>query len=181
MKLIYSVLIASLAIIGFASCENSIEVVNMVSKTDTSPVVKGDQVEFIYSDSGKVQVKMVAPVMKRYETPKKKTEFPKGIHVFFYDKQTKVIAEITANKSLFHEDTKLWDAEGNVVVKNDKGEQLNTEKLTWNQNTKQIYSKVFTRIINKDNVLYGENGFVSNQNFTQWKLIGSKGTVKIDE
>lgn len=44
-----------------------------------------------------------------------------------------------------------------------------------------IYSKVFTKITNVDGVYYGEEGFESDQDFDNYKLIGSSGTVNVED
>lgn len=44
----------------------------------------------------------------------------------------------------------------------------------------RIYSDKFVRITTEDEILYGE-GFESNQEFTNWKIIKPTGSIKIKD
>jgi LPS export ABC transporter protein LptC len=75
-----------------------------------------------------------------------------------------------ANKMEAHED---------VVVVNEKGERLNTEKLYWDRNTEQITSDVFVKITTEDQVIQG-TGLISNQDFTEYRILNITGIINID-
>jgi LPS export ABC transporter protein LptC len=120
--------------------------------------------------------------MKRYLNKEEGPyyEFPEGIDVLFYDKSEKPQSRVTAKYAIYHDKTQIWDVRDDVVAKNiTSGEQLNTEELFWDMVKKQIYSNVFTKITNADGVYFGEKGFESNQDFTNYKLIGSRGSVNV--
>jgi hypothetical protein len=108
--------------------------------------------------------------------------FPKGIEVEFYNKLEQLESIITAGYAEHWEDIALWKARDSVIARNViTGERLDTEELYWDENTKQIYSKVFTKITNEDGVYFGEEGFESDQDLENYKLIGSRGTVKVKD
>jgi lipopolysaccharide assembly outer membrane protein LptD (OstA) len=71
-------------------------------------------------------------------------------------------------------------ASGNVEVINEKKEQLNTEKLYWNQKEGKIYSNDFVKITTQEEILMGE-GFESNEDFTKYSIKKLKGTININE
>jgi len=36
-------------------------------------------------------------------------------------------------------------------------------------------------VLNEENILYGKKGFKSNQNLSNWQLIGSSGTINVKD
>ena len=154
-----------------------------MGKIKDLPVLAANELEILYSDSAKIKMRIATPEANRYVLPNKQyTEFPKGISIEQYDSTLKIKALITANYALYHENTSLWEARGNVIAKNiEKGEELNTEELFWDQAKGIIYSKKFSRITNTDGVFYGDGGFEALQDMSQWHMIGIKGKVNIKE
>ena len=51
----------------FVSCENSIAVIQEITKADTLAAVTAKQVTYYRSDSGRVQMQLDAPVMNNFE------------------------------------------------------------------------------------------------------------------
>jgi LPS export ABC transporter protein LptC len=171
------------AIIGLFSCENNIEVVKSLSAPDKVPDITMDNMETIYSDSAKVKGRVVAPVVDRYESGKKRcSEFPKGIHVYFYNDSLNVKAEVIAKYAIYYDKPDLYEARNDVVVINTKGEKLNTEQLFWDRQKKIIYSKKYCRITMPDGMQQvGENGMMAKENFESWALYGGSGSVPIKD
>ncbi len=167
----------------FVSCENDIEKINSITNSSEMPEVSASNVEVLYSDSGFVQMKLTAEVIKQFSNIEKPyIEFPEGIYVRFYDDSLNVESEIRANYAIYHTDEKLWEARGNVVANNlEKGEKLNTEELFWDEDKKTIYSNSFSRIETLDGTFYGQDGFESNQRFSKWRLKSSRGTVNFKD
>jgi LPS export ABC transporter protein LptC len=165
------------------SCENDIEKINSLTNTNNLPDISGKKVEILYSDSGKVKMKLNADEIQQFgKAEKPYIEFPKGIHVIFFDDSLDVESEIIADYAKYFQNEKLWEARGNVIAHNlANGEKLNTEELFWDENLGRIYSNSFSRIENKDGTFYGQKGFESNQKFTRWKLKGSRGSVNIKD
>ncbi len=167
----------------FGSCENDIGKIRSITDSADLPEVSANDVEIIYSDSGRVTMKITAGEIRQYSKVEKPyIEFPKGIYARFYTDSLTVESEIRANYAIYHTKEKLWDARGNVIANNlQKGEKLNTEELFWDENKKLIYSNSFSRIETKDGTFYGEDGFESNQRFTKWRLKSSRGTVNFKD
>lgn len=164
-------------------CENDIERVTLLNTSSDYPDLTGEDIEVIYSDSAKVQVKLIAKELKQYNNAEEPySEFPKGLRVIFFDDSLNVESEITANYAIYFHEKKLWHAIGNVVAQNYKtGERLDSEELFWDEDKEKIYSDKYTRIKNKNGTFHGKNGFKSNQSLTDYELIGSSGVMIIDE
>jgi LPS export ABC transporter protein LptC len=175
-------ILAILALILWG-CENDIERINLLTDDTELPTVKGTNIKVIYSDSAKVKVQILAPAYQQFPNMERPfMEFPEGMQVYFYDDSMKMESEITADYTIYYMEEHLWHATGNVVARRfDNGDALFTEELFWNETEKRIYSDAYTKVHNEDNVLYGSRGFRSNQNLDNWQLIGSSGTIIVED
>jgi len=175
-----------LAVSGlFFSCKNDIESIKALSEDANLPVLTAMNFESQYTDSGKLKVIFRAPVAERYIKKGGKSsyyEFKEGMEIIFYGSDERIESVVTSRNGMYMEDENLGIARDSVVAKNVRtGEQLNTEELYWNREDQTIYSNVFTKITNEDGVFFGEKGFISDQNFDNYKLIGSSGTVRVKD
>ena len=167
------------------SCENDIAVVNSVTaaKEKELPIESGKDVEIIYSDSAVVRAKLTAPELNRYNGKKPYSEMPKGMNVIFYDQFHNVQSKLTANYGIGYDSgngMERMEADGNVVVINEKGEQLNTEHLVWNAVTKKIYTDKFVKITTKDQIIWGD-GLEANQDFSKYQIKNVKGQIDVKD
>jgi len=165
------------------SCENDIEIINSFTNATLLPDISGKKVEMLYSDSGKVKMQLNADEIRQFgKVERPFVEFPKGIHVVFFDDSLQSKSEIIANYAKYYQDEKLWEAHGNVIAFNkETGEKLNTEELFWDETLQRIYSNSFSRIESTSGILYGQKGFETNQKFKPIRLKSSKGTVNIKD
>ncbi len=167
-----------------SSCKNDIKKINELANEDKLADQFGKNIEVYYSDSTKLKLKFKAKILKHYPNSKEGPyyDFPKGVDVYFYDEKEKLESTITCGHAKHFENETLWEARDSVIVTNvQTNEELYTEHLFWDQEKKEIYSNVFTKITNQDGVFFGEEGFVSNQDFTKYRLKGSSGTVNIED
>lgn len=166
-----------------AGCENDIERINMFTDETEAPTIQGTNIRVIYSDSARVKVQVQAPAYKQYPNAERPyMEFEDGLEVYFYDDSARIESEIRADYTIYYMEERLWHATGNVVAqKFDNGDALYTDELFWNENEELIYSESYTRVISEDNTLYGKNGFRSHQNLSNWQLIGSSGTINVQD
>ena len=166
-----------------AGCENDIERINMITDETKAPTIQGTNIRVIYSDSAKVKVQILAPAYKQYPNAERPyMEFIEGLEVYFYDDSASIESELRADYTIYYMEERLWHATGNVVAqKFDNGDALYTDELFWNENEELIYSDSYTKVISEDNTLYGKNGFRSNQNLSNWQLIGSSGTINVQD
>ncbi len=152
--------------------------VKMILKRSISLRVKqifqtqsAENIEIIYSDSAQIKLKIIAPVLDRYNDKEEPyTEFPKGIDVTFYNPDQSIKSTLTANYAILDEKTSIWEAKDDVVVINkEEDNQLNTDHLIWDQKKGRMYSEKHARITTVDRVILG-TGFESNQEFTKWTV-----------
>lgn len=156
------------------------EKVKQVTKKDTLPLEVARDIEVIYSDSGEVQAKLTGPLMEHYVGESPYIELPEGVHMEFFDSQMNVESELTSKYAISYENEKKMEARNDVVVINKKGEKLKTELLIWEEKTQKIYTPEFVTITTEDEIIYGD-GFEANQDFTKYKIMNIKGTIKIKD
>ena len=164
----------------FAACENDIEKVKLLGMHEQSPVESAKNIKIIYSDSARVEVEVTAPVMNHYSTENPYLEMPKGLKAIFYDDALNVKSRMSADYGIRYEHEQKMEARKNVVVVNEKGEQLNTEHLIWDEKREKLLSDEFVKITRKDEIIYG-TGFEANQDFSRYKIFNIKGTISVNK
>jgi LPS export ABC transporter protein LptC len=170
-------------ILFVTACENDIAVVKNITNPKIMPDLSGMKSETLYSDSAKLKVRVLAPEFDNYETNASPyTEFPKGIHAYFYGDSGNVVGEMLSDYAIYNKNTDLWEARNNVIAYNPKGEKLNTEQLFWDVQKKIFYSKKYSKITSPDGSQHiGEGGFEAKQDFSSYKLFGSSGSLMFDK
>lgn len=160
------------------SCENSQEKLRKFAVKPDMEKETGRDVTVVYSDSGIVKAKIVAKTMIRDLTDKPVTEMPDGIEATFYDPDKAPSARMRANRAIHFPAEGKMEAYGNVVVINELGDTLRTEKLIWLENEDRIFTDQFVRINTPDEVIFGD-GLESNQRFTRYRILNIRGTVAL--
>jgi LPS export ABC transporter protein LptC len=169
-------------IIGsIVSCKNDIETINALNNEIKLPDQSGFDIEITYTDSGKIQGKIKAPEVNKYDRGEEPyVEFPKGMTVVFYDSLERPTSYIKANYAIYYAKKQLWEARNQVVAENEVNhDKLETEQMFWDQKEEKIYSEKFTQLTNADGISYGEGGFESRQDMSKWRLKGSSGTLNV--
>jgi LPS export ABC transporter protein LptC len=161
------------------SCENDLDKVKLYSKGNLSPQETATNIKILYSDSAKLQVEITAPVLYHFETETPYIEMPTGLRAVFYDNDLNVKSKLDADYGIRYERERKMEARKNVTVVNQKGEQLNTEHLIWDEKKEKLYSNDFVKITTKDEIIFG-NGFEANQDFSKYKIFNIKGTISIN-
>lgn len=181
MKIIKKSIVAIVIATMLFACKNDMETISQLTTDPSLPGESARDVEMIYSDSGRIMIKLVSPVLNRYLTEDPYIEFPEGLHLFFYDSAMNVKSELTANYGINYENKKTMEVKDDVVITNhDKHEVLNTEHVIWDQRIKKIYSEVFVKRTTPDGVLYGE-GFDADESLKSWKLRKVSGEFQFNE
>ena len=166
---------AACCLLLFSSCHTDIQTINQVTSGKNLPSETMKDAEIMYSDSGKVKMKLTGPLLNRYSSDKPYIEFPIGVNVLFYDDSMKINSKLKADYGIRYEKEGKMEAKRNVEVVNVKGEKLNTEHLIWDEAKDSIYTKAFVKITSKDYVMWGD-GLKSNRDFTKYKITNVKGT-----
>ncbi len=140
---------------------------------------EGSNVTITYTDSGLLKASIFAPKLIGYKKDGNDImKMPKGVKGEFFNNLGLKESTLTAERGISYQTQKKTEVWQNVVVTNFKGEKLNTEKLTWNQNTQKIYTDKFVRITTADEILTGE-GMEAEQDFSKWTILKPKGSIAL--
>lgn len=158
------------------SCEKKS---GFIPKSDllSLPSLTAKYFETVINDSGKLQVKMYAPIVEQYDsktTPY--SEFKSGIRVVFYEGKKDSVASVTSKYAKYTKRDNLWELRDSVIVINEKGDKLETELLFWNQTNDRIYTDRFVKITNVDQYTLG-TGLESNSKMTVVKIKKVTATI----
>jgi LPS export ABC transporter protein LptC len=174
-------LLASCCLLPLSSCRTDMQTIQQLASEENLPNESAKEAEILYSDSGKVKMKMLARRLNRYSSSENPyMELPEGVHIYFYDDSLNVNSELKADYAIRYERNGKMEAKRSVEVVNIKGEKLNTEHLIWEEEKELIYTEAFVKITTADEVIYGD-GLESNQDFTKYKIKNIKGTITLKE
>jgi len=140
-------------------------------KTEILPDQQSINSTVNFSDSGKVIAILRAGIIKMYYT-RNETLLENNMQVDFYDVNSRIEATITGKRGRVDDLNKDIYIYENVVVKNDSGMVLTTEKLMWRNSDKKIWTDEFVKIKTKTEEIEGY-GFESDQslkNYTIYKV-----------
>jgi len=103
-----------------------------------------------------------------------------GVNMTFYNDVGRVESELTANRAELYEDQGFAEATGKVVVINEEGDKLETEKLYWYRDRDQIASDRFVKITTEEEIIYGDS-MVANTSFTNYRIFRIRGIIKLND
>jgi LPS export ABC transporter protein LptC len=152
----------------FSACENDMQEIENFSKREIG-VEEGKNIVSLLSNGGIMRAKLTAPVLLRYQTQVPKVEFPKTLHVDFYDSLKNIESQLFAKYGEYKENQNLVYLRDSIVVFNIKGDTLLTNELYWDQNRHIFYNDKPTIVIqsNPRQRLYSKDGLTADQGL-QW-------------
>jgi LPS export ABC transporter protein LptC len=173
-----------IAIVGIFlwGCETDMQQIKSFSKKQKEPVREAQTLKIIYFELGSKKVKIEAPKMEEFKTKAEHyINMPQGILVYFYDSLEQVSSSLSAERAVFNQKTHIFDARGNVVVKNiEKNQQLDTEHLIWNQQQGKILSDEFVKITTNEQIIMGD-GLEADESFEYYQINKITGTITLQD
>ena len=116
-----------------SACENDFDQVRDLGKKKTSVEEATDVVSYLSQDA-LLKAKLTSPLMLRIQSDTPRTEFPKTLHVDFYNDSTKVESQLFAKYGRYLQNQSKVLLRDSVVVYNVKGDTMRTNELWWDQN-----------------------------------------------
>ena len=159
------------------ACENDMKDIKALTDKRTS-VEEGIDIESYLSQEAKVKARLTAPLMKRFQTDSPYVEFPRTLHVDFYDDSLKVESQLNAHYGRYKESEHKVFLKDSVMMFNTKKDTMWCRELWWDQQMQQFYTDKPVRVRQPDKMLYG-TGFVAAQNFSWYTLKNVTGIVQI--
>ncbi|HLS29643.1 MAG TPA: LPS export ABC transporter periplasmic protein LptC [Flavobacteriaceae bacterium] len=175
----------SIAILFFIamlfSCQGRINKVRQLSAKNFNPATEETMVNAVYTDSGKVALKLRSPLVYDYSNldfPYR--EAPDGIEVDIFDKD-KNKSTVTADYAIAYDQTDLIDLQGNVKIVLSDSTTLSARQLYWDQKRKWVFTdQEYTLHLANGTVNHGQ-GFDSDENFNNFISRSNIGKHYLDE
>ncbi|MAS52681.1 MAG: LPS export ABC transporter periplasmic protein LptC [Flavobacteriales bacterium] len=164
------------------SCQSDLDQLNKngIEITGTVPDAYYTNFNIIYSDSGILKVKITGHILEQYSKGKDKPGkdiMRDSVHVRFYNQNQIVSSELFADYAVRNNGTNEMNALGNVVVINSKKEKLNTERLTWNSQTKKIICDTTVVITKPNGQKIVGNSLESDEKFEDYRITKVSGEL----
>lgn len=155
----------------FQACENDMKDVDKFGRKHVS-VEEGKEIQSFLSNGGVLRAKLTAPVFMRHQTQVPKVEFPKTLHVDFFDSTRNIESQLFAKYGEYKENENKVYLRDSIVVFNIKGDTLFTDELFWDQNKQVFYTDkpvVISQTAPQRQKIYGI-GLTADQNL-RWFTI----------
>jgi LPS export ABC transporter protein LptC len=152
------------------------EMVNDLTKKQTG-IEEALDVDSYMSQDGLMKARLRSPYMLRYQSDSPYVEFPRTLHVDFYNDTLKIESTLDARYARYREyENKVYLRDSVVVINILKGDTLKTDELWWDQETEEFYTDKPVRIHQPDKTIYGK-GLRAAQDFSSYNIFNITGEV----
>lgn len=160
-------------ILQFTSCEE--KKVQYSIKKYAGPILVSENLNTIYTDSGKVKIRLIAPVQTEFSNGNQ--EYEKGLTVTFYENDSIKKSYLRADLVHYNKQQDLYTAIGNVVLEDlIKHEKLRTEKLHWSRYEGRVFNNEHVEIETPTQILKGK-GLTAKQDFSTYTILEPEGRI----
>ena len=132
-----------------------------------------------YTQGGKIKARLTSPLMLRVQDTATYVEFPKKLHVDFYNGDTVVQTRLDALYAKYSENKSLIYLRDSVKVINTNGDTLLCNELYWDRN--RIGNEFFTNtpviVKTKTDIIYGKDGMQISQDLKNKNFYGVSNSV----
>ena len=164
----------------FFACENDDRAINEWTEKVVM-VEEATKVETFFSQNGKLRARLTAPLMIRSQADTSYTEFPKTLHVDFYDSLLRKESFLDARYGKYFEHlNKVW-LRDSIRVISINGDTLTTSELWWDQNIQKFYTDKEVRIATKTKNIYGGKGMEATQDLSVVTIRYPSGTALVQD
>lgn len=163
-----------------SSCSNDPKEVETFVSSEDMPLEVMKEAELIYTEQGKIKVKIMAEKIERFLNQNPSFYFSNGVLVNFYNDSANIISTLTAEEAFIDDKNQQMMAKTNVELINKKEEKLNTEQLIWDEKSNLIFTKESVSISTKEEVIFGD-GFESAPDFSSYKITNVRGSININQ
>lgn len=160
------------------SCSNSMKEIDEAYSSRVGQD-RGKDVTILYSKGGRLTARVFAHTFVRAEAAiRPYTEMKDGMRVDFFDDSLRIINTVTARYARGYERENNLIVRDSVHVMNNRGENLYTSELVWNQKLQQFFTDKPVHIVTPTQVING-SGMTASQDFSNYQIINPTGEVQI--
>jgi LPS export ABC transporter protein LptC len=179
IKLLTASVICLLSGLLLISCGNSEkELSEYNSKSLRIEEIKNADIN--YTLGGKAKAKLLSPLMLRVQDVNPYVEFPKKLHVDFFNESGNVESRLDALYGKYFEQESRVFLKDSVKVINVLGDTLYCKELWWDRSRKgnEFYTDKPVRIRRKLQIIDGV-GMDASQDFKAWHIISPVGIINV--
>ncbi len=141
---------------------------------------RATDVTYIFSENGIVKGRLHTKNFVGNDKSKPPyMDFLNGVKLELFDDSMRIKSTVTAKNARYYTQERNIIARDSVVVKNSKGEKLQTEELIWNQKLERFYTEKFVRITYKNEISWGD-GLEANQDFSWFRIKKQRGAIPVE-
>ena len=163
-----------------SSCENTQEEIDKWTKNKVMQE-EAIRVESYISQDGKMKAKLKAPLMLRVMADTQYVEFPRSLHVDFYNDSTKIETFLDSKYGKYFENLNKVYLRDSVVVITLKGDTLRCHDLWWDQNKELFYTDSVATYRSPGRDIHGGKGMEATQDLKTVKFKYPTGPVDLGE
>lgn len=147
------------------SCENSQSEVDVWTKKRIIPE-EAHNMESYLSQDGRLKAKLTAPLMLRWQADTISVEFPRSLHVDFFNDSAQLESQVDSKYGIYYENLSKVYLRDSVLVTSVKGDSLWCHDLWWDQNRKLFYSDTTAIYKAPGRDIMGTKGIEATQDFS---------------
>ncbi len=163
------------------SCENTIKEIKDLDAKRVG-VEEAKLVAINYSDNGKRKALLTSPLMYRVQDTVPYVEFPKSIHVDFFNEinNDSIESKVDAKYAQYKETQSKVLLKDSVRIINVLGDTLYCDELYWDMKRTgaEYYTDKPVRIRTRTQIIDGI-GMEARQDFKEWHIIQPAGFLKV--
>ena len=171
-----------LSVAMFFSCTNNAKEVRDFLADKNLPIGEAYNINHIHTDSGRINVKMKAPVMLDFGNRSKHpySEFPKGIKITSIEKNGDSIT-IEGGYAKSYKKTEVSEIKNNVVIYSyAQKHKLMTEQIFWDQKSHYYFTEKKFIFYTLTDTIKG-TGFEASEDLKTWWVNNQSGVINIKE
>lgn len=169
-----------LACVSLIACKNDLDRVAAIEVASTSPDRITRNAEYYYTDSGHVRNRLKAGLIADWATDPKRTELSEGVELVFFNDKGEQQSVLTARRGRILPKQNRMEVYEQVVFVNAKGERLETEQLTWKQDSARVYTEKAVRVQRGPDVIHGM-GLDAAEDFSSYVIHRITGQLYVQD
>ena len=165
-----------------SSCKTDLSKISSPDNIKDLPQLSITDFRATYKTNSQLKVEAYAPVMNKYTIQDNYVEFPKGVDVKFFDDDYNVSTSLKCKYAINYLQQELWKFSDSVVIVSQKGGQLETQELYFDQKNQKIYSVKYVEVTDpQGTIIRGKGGFESNYDFTIYEFKNVDGVLAVKQ
>lgn len=173
-----SAAVPALVILLFAAvgCKNDLDQVAAIELPQAGPSRVTLGAEYFFTDSGRVRNRLRAGRIADWGEEPKRTELSEGLELVFFDSTGAEASTLTARRGLIEPATKRMEVYEDVVFVNARGERMETEQLTWLQDSARVRTDRPVRVLRGNTIIHGQ-GLDADEDFGRYTITRITGVL----